>query len=106
VRSSSGYSTTYRFSARFRLPFNMIFGETILALDTSWSPFSLYRNPSIENNNSLSIRTVVSDEAEIMAACRQGNLQKVYRLFIDGKARPFDVTASNSTPLRVGSAFD
>ncbi|KAJ4032976.1 hypothetical protein NW763_014466 [Fusarium oxysporum] len=48
----------------------------------------------------LSVRSVVREGSELMKACQQGDVQTVRALFSSRKASPYDVTLSNSTPLR------
>ena len=101
VCSRSDLSTVYSFSVRSHIPFASILGENVLALDFSLRSFPLCRSISVQENSILAIRTVVPHDAEIMTACVKGDLQRVVRLFVHGKARPDDVTPLNSTPLRV-----
>ena len=55
--------------------------------------------PSISKD--LSLLRLVPEEAEIMCACRGGDLIKVQMLLVSGMASPFDVTPTNRTPLDV-----
>lgn len=51
------------------------------------------------------LRNVVSETSDIMASCARGDVSAVKALFISGKASPYDMTISNSSPLRVSIVY-
>jgi hypothetical protein len=101
VRTAGQGYTTYSFSLRSKLPLSEIFGHHILAMDFSLQSFYLCRSISVLSNSAFGVKSIVQDDAAIVTACANGDLQRVHELFLSGKARPDDVTASNSTLLRV-----
>ncbi|KAF5024593.1 hypothetical protein F66182_3356 [Fusarium sp. NRRL 66182] len=48
----------------------------------------------------LLVKNVVPETSELMTACRQGDTLAINALFSSRKATPYDVTPSNSGPLR------
>lgn len=101
IRVAGDTSTVYNIKIRSRLPFSSLFGDHILALDLSLRSTTLCRSLSVQDNSTFSIQNIVSDDAAVMIACANGDMQRVVELFSEGDARPDDVTVSNSTPLRV-----
>lgn len=52
----------------------------------------------------VNIRNIIPDEADIVRACKAGDVLTVRSLLVSGKARPNDLTESNQTIMMV-SAF-
>jgi hypothetical protein len=86
-----------------QLPLSGLFGRHIFATSFSLRSFPLCRTLSVMDDGYFGIRRIVPDDGDIMTACGKGDLFAVQELFRARKARPDDVTSSNSTPLRVGS---
>ena len=90
-------SNTFSLSLRTKLPFiNQAFAAdfAIRQSSQSWSNMSLL-------SGSLGWKNVVPENADIMTACKRGDLREVHNLFVNKLASPHDMTLSNSTPLRV-----
>lgn len=101
IWSKSECHSTYSISFRSGLPFSSMFGQHIFVADVSIRRFPLCRSIPLLRQGGFGLRSVVSADSEIMVACRNGHLNLVRELFRSGRARPDDVTAENSTPLRV-----
>ncbi len=54
------------------------------------------------SRGSLTMSNVVRDDARIMDACEQGDLQTAQSLFQSRQASPNDITSAGRTPLLVG----
>ena len=103
IQSTNSYYTTYSISMWSQLPLSGLFGRHRFAASFSLRLFPLCGTLSVINDGFLGIRRIVPDDGDIVTACTKGDLFTVQELFRAGKARPDDVTTSNSTPLRVRS---
>jgi hypothetical protein len=89
--------STYSLSFRIKLPLiNRAFAAdlAIRQFSSNWLNFSLL-------SGSLGWKNVVPEEADIMTACKGGDVDEVQNLFDNRLASPNDMTITNSTPLRV-----
>jgi hypothetical protein len=50
---------------------------------------------------SISVSSIVPETSPLMIACKEGDITKVMAIFNRHKGSPYDITPSNSTPLRV-----
>jgi hypothetical protein len=78
-----------------------MFGRHVFLVNISFCKFPLYRSISLSPGSGLALSRVVGEDSNLMAACREGKIFEVRKLFRTGKARPDDVTERNMTPLLV-----
>jgi hypothetical protein len=93
------YQTTYNFSLRYR-PYRVL-GLRLISLDLRLRRFPIAGLGLSFIAGGLSVKNVVPENSEIMTACKTGDVVSVRELFRTRRASPNDVTAGNSSPLRV-----
>jgi hypothetical protein len=92
-------ASTYSLSFRTKLPLiNRAFAADVALrqVSSNWLNFSLL-------SGSLGWKNVVPEDADIMTACKRGDVREVQNLFLNKLASPNDMTITNSTPLLVST---
>ena len=95
------YQTTIDFSGRYRF---QLLGLRLICFDLSVRRFPIAGLGLSFVYGGFSVKNVVPEDSEIMAACKTGDIVSVKELFRTRLASPNDVTPENSSPLRVGSS--
>lgn len=82
---------------RYGLPFlNYVF-----QVECSFKIFPLCRSIDLLPGSGIALSKIISDDSELMVACKNGNLFTVKELFRKSKGRPDDISIKNMTPMLV-----
>lgn len=100
ISSSSSDKQAYFFSGRFTAPGMSTVVRKAIAVDLGFE-VSRLSGWGLRSQTHIHVFNIVPENAEIMTACAQGNLDRVRFLFNSGAAHPLDVTVHNRSPLWV-----
>jgi hypothetical protein len=92
------YQTTYNLSGRYSC---RLLGLRLICIDLRLRRFPIAGLGLSFISGGVSVKNVVPEDSEIMAACKAGDIISVKDLFRSRQASPNDVTPENSSPLRV-----